>query len=1232
MRSKPGDQRFTDEQWEAVTYHEPKNVLVSASAGSGKTTVLVRRVLEKLDQGISIDRLLIVTYTEAAAGEMKERIEQALKAAVDQAEDGKQRRFLLQQLAKLPTASISTLHSFCLSVIRRYYYLIDLDPVFRMLTDSTEQLMIRQDIWEAIRDDYFEKEDATFIELSDQFSSDRNDEALGEVVQSMYDFSRSHPNPWRWLNESMAGYDEIRHLADHPMYQHYLKPALEQQLAELIEDGESLLSLTSEKELKSIHQTIDDYQSQLLQIQTYLAQDQLDALYKQDKKVKRLVISKKAREILQEEANRIVDYKDQFKQLINEIQDKIFPIPPEKQVEVLNQCRPIVQKLIETIVTFGQQFALEKQRRGVMDFSDLEHLTYDILQTEVDGHYPAREYYQQQFAELLIDEYQDINPLQEELVQMIANGGNRFMVGDVKQSIYSFRLADPSLFIDKYYRYRADEVGHRIILAENFRSRQHVLTFTNFIFQQLMDEKVGQLNYDRDAELVQGADLYDDEANYYPQILIYQSDSSEESEKEVLDKEEGQIYLVAQKIKELIRSGYRVDKKEGSGGRPIEYRDIAILAPTKALNHRLNEIFAAEKIPVQMTGNENYFQATEMQQILALLHVIDNPYQDIHLAAVLRSPFVNLSDAELASLRYNGGAVTFYETILDLMQDKNWQAQYPTTHQKVCSFLKQLQDWRTAANKEPISDLIWQIYQETGFLDYVAGLVNGKQRQLNLHALYQRAEQYEQMSFKGLFQFIRFIELMQRNGQDLAEPVREEEEQNKVQCMTIHASKGLEFPVVFCLNLTKSFNDQDLNQPYIFDNELGFGMKYIDSRRRQVTTLPYEVIRQRKKEKSRAEEMRKLYVALTRAKEQLYLVGAYSTKEMALKDWQRDEDNPHLVLHSTSRLAAHHLMSWIGMGVMRHDQMKAEQEKVISAPMIQHYPTKFSVQFYEPIATAAVETKEEISLDYTSEIQPDKLAEVKERFMWQYPHLNATITTGYQSVSEIKRIFSDPDLYEMDYLAVIKQQQTLAGSKHRYSQEGLTVPKFMTATEQASMADVGQATHLLLQLMPLNEVPTYQSLYELLNQQVEKGIVGDQEARYVPLRKIERLFQHPFGQALIAHYQRVHRERAFSLLMDPKRLFRHFDGTGEERVLVHGIIDGYIEYEDHIVLYDFKTNHFKPGESVEEFRKRMEEEYSGQLYLYKMALQNALHKKVSASYLVLLQDEPLRLDFEEEEK
>lgn len=1232
---KPSKERFTDEQWEAIFY-KGKDVLVSASAGSGKTTVLVRRVIEKLKykdekenvEPTRIDQLLIVTYTEAAASEMKERIASALKEEINHTTNAKERRFLLQQLSLLPTAFISTLHSFCLTVIRRYYYLIDLDPSFRMLTDNTEQLMIREDVWHALRDDYFEQDDVLFMELADQFSSDRNDDALGEVIQALYDFSRSHPNPIQWLKESIVGYDKIDCLADHPMYQHYLKPDISKKVAFLISEGESLLSLTNDESLEKIHDALLTYQDCLVQIQTMIESDQLDALHQYDYPVKTIRLSKAAKEILQDEISSIESYRNAFKMLREEIGEKFFPIPPEEQVKVLNQCRPVVEKLIEVVIRFSYELSAEKKQRGVMDFSDLEHFTYDILQTEVDGHCPAREHYQEQFQELLIDEYQDINPLQEQLLQMISRPeGNRFMVGDVKQSIYSFRLADPSLFIDKYYRYADDTCGHRIILAENFRSRRHVLTFTNFIFQQLMDDEVGQLTYDRNAALVKGATQYEDEENIYPEILIYQSDSLDDEE--TIDASDGQIQVVINKIKELIQSGYQIYDSQLKGNRAVEYRDIALLSPTKSLNYRIKEMFAAASIPISMTGAENYFQATEMQQMLAVLHVIDNPCQDIHLVAVLRSPFCNLDESELATLRGNQTTSTFYDAMMKTIDDEKWQMQHNETYKKIKKFLLQLDHWRNIANKKRIADLIWDIYQETGFLDYVAGLVNGEQRQLNLHALYQRAEQYEQMSFKGLFQFIRFIELMQKNQQDLAEPVREDEEANKVQCMTIHASKGLEFPIVFCFDMTKKFNDRDLNAPYVFDNQLGFGMKYIDEKRRQVTTLPYEVIRQQKKVKGRAEEMRKLYVALTRAKEKLYIVGKYSTQDSALKEWMIDETNAHLVLDTTARLSAKSLMSWIGMGIIRHHNMSEYQIQKVNSPAIQNADTQFSVTFVDPFIEIDEEDTVKFKVNFDSSVQASDLAEVKQRLNWHYPHLHATMTTGYQSVSEIKSIFSDPNLYEMDYLTVSTKRQTVEQATHRYVQNELATPKFLNKAEQTSMADVGQATHLLLQSMPLDEIPTYQSLQLLVRQQIEKGIISEEEARYIPLKKIERLFQKPFGKQLLKDHQNVHREQAFSLLMDPSRLFSDFDGSNDERVLVHGMIDGYIEYEDDIILYDFKTNHLKTGESIDEFRQRMIDEYAGQLYLYRMALQNALHKPVRASYLLLLQDEPLRVDFEE---
>lgn len=1237
---KPENERFTDDQWEAIFY-EGKDVLVSASAGSGKTTVLVRRVIEKIKAGTNVDELLIVTYTEAAAKEMKERIEKALQKAINETTSADDQQFLLQQLTLLPTANISTLHSFCLTVIRKYYYLLDLDPSFRMMTDETEQLMLKEDVWNSIRDAHFEAGDMQFERLTDQFASDRNDDALGQVVQELFTFVRSHPNPDQWLAQMVDAYHTADSLGDHPLFKDYVKPQILSDIQQVMQLSEAALALLNQddKSLKTIRNNAKVNQEWLQTIQSLAETNQWEALYQfiQNEPLKRMTLTKAVKEFLADEVEEVSAFYNALKTLRESLIKDYFALSPETQLQLMQQCLPIVEALAQVIAEFMTAYANEKVARGVMDFSDLEHYTYAILQAQnEEGQYPARLFYQSQFKELLIDEYQDINPLQEELLSLISRPkGNRFMVGDVKQSIYSFRLADPSLFIDKYNRYADDKDGHRIILAENFRSRKHVLSLTNFIFKQLMNESVGQMDYDQNAELVQGYQSYPDEDNVFTEVLIYERDTDESHDIE--DGEEGQIRLVATKIKALMKEGYQVFDKSNNCYRPLKYGDIAILAPTKTQNIQLKEIFNEYQLPLVMTGAEDYFQATEVQQMVSLLHLIDNPYQDIHLVTVLRSPLVGLDEVELASLRAIDKSLPFFEVVQKSLRDEKWAAHYPETQSKLAHFMQLLENWRQQARQMKIADLIWQIYQETGFLDYVGGLINGEQRQLNLHALYQRAEQYEQMSFKGLFQFVRLIELMQSRQQDLAEPMKESEDQDAIQVMTIHASKGLEFPVVFCLNFTKRFNEQDLMRSYVFDNHLGFGMRYMDEQRRIAPTLPYTVIRQAKKAKMRAEEMRKLYVALTRAEEKLYLVGHYDNQEKTMETWQADATNHQWVLADQHRLKAKSLMDWIGLSLMRHQCMDEVNQSVavVTDVAIQKAPTQFAVHFFtEADLMAAPLATGKAKVDAAAEVDTEQLAQLKTLLNFQYPHLNATMTTGYQSVSEIKSVFSDPDLMEMDYLGTVDQRksiQQMQSDQFRHLNAELKAPKFMQQVEEtATGAEVGQATHLLFQLMPLNQTPTVSSMRNLLEQQVQKGTITAAAARFVPLKKMMAFFNHSFGKRLLKDHVLVHREQAFSLLMNPQRLFSDFDGTNQERILIHGIIDGFIEYENAIVLYDFKTNHPQKEETSEQFRERMCQEYRGQLYLYRTALENAFHKPVTESYLILLHDEPLLIDFKDD--
>ncbi len=1240
---RPENEQFTDNQWQAV-FDGDENILVSASAGSGKTTVLVRRVIEKLKSGVEIDRLLIVTYTEAAAKEMKERIQIALQKAISNESEQERKQHFIRQLSLLPTANISTLHAFCLTVIRRFYYLIEMDPVFRLLTDETEMLLLKEDVWDALREQFYAEDQESFYQLTGNFSNDRSDDGLTRLIFSLYEFARANPDPDEWLLHLADSYRVTGQLGDSNLFQEYLKPQLMESLLRCVERYEEMIRLTEgEEKLEKITVLARNEKEFVETFSSQLADNDLESGFEISKTATFERYPTVRAEDLKETAAQAKYLREQNKKAINDILTNLFTLSPQQMKDILAQSLPVVEEMARVGKAFIERYSEQKLRKGLVDFNDLEHFTLAILAHKEAGEWVATEaskYYRNKFDEVLVDEYQDINRLQETILYWLrrpsAEEGNLFMVGDVKQSIYSFRLADPTLFIEKYNQYGQNKEGKRIVLAENFRSRKNVLDFTNLIFEQLMDERVGQIDYDDAAKLVHGFDQFPDAENYDTELLIYEKKSEQleeklqvdESQLILEDKTEGELHMTALKIRELIDQQFLIYDKTTKENRPLTYRDIVLLTPTKKNNLTILEIFKLAGIPIQVNDAQNYFQATEVQTMVALLQIIDNPYQDIPLAAVLRSPIVGLKENELVMIRLADKKSSYYEAFLRFNQNDATTKEQQTVQGKTAQFANWLNQWREIARRNQLATLIWQIYQDTAYLDYVGGMPAGKQRQANLFALVDRAAAYEQTSFRGLFQFVRFIEKMQEKDKDLAEPVILSEE-NAVRVMTIHASKGLEFPVVFVLDMTKEFNLGDLNDRYIFDDRLGVGIRYLDQVDRMLyETLPFLAIKQAKLKKLLSEEMRKLYVALTRAEQKLYLVGSYNNQESTWKEWLKVSDVQSKVLPSENRLQGKSsLMNWVGMSLIRHHKMSEFQTEHVTEKVagITEHPAGFCVSF-----TTEKEIQEQFAtlqfIETSSENEPDSgrndprvVKQGLDRLNYVYPYQLSTITTNYQSVSEIKRIFEDPDNKEIAKIE-LDDKNTIQPTPmiiHRMSEGELGKPRFIETIRKPSALEVGTATHYLLQLLDLTKEPTKKDILALIDDLIQTNIIKENVAKQINIEQVLAFYQTNLGQQLLTSPAQVVREQPFSMLLKAEELIKDYPKKTDDDLLIHGMIDGYIEQEETCLLYDYKTDFVQDIGDDQEIKKIIQR-YKGQLNLYRKALVQATGKQVTQVLLVLL--------------
>ena len=1236
---------FTDQQWEAV-HASGSNLLISASAGSGKTMVLVNRIIEKIKKGTAIDELLVVTFTNAAAKEMKERIQTAIQKEINADPDSNTRHHLVAQLPKLGHANISTLHSFCLKVIERYYYLIDFDPVFRQLTDETEIELIKEDIWDEILEEFYTESDPDFLRFMEAYSGDRSDTKITQMVFQLHEFSRANENPDEWLASLSKLYDmSSGELVKSEIYINNIKKQWIDEFTYMIQLADQALSLLDgvqilEKQYGIISSEKDRYIEGLNLIEA----NELEKLYdfmQDGYKHGTLTGASKKEEY---EAERDL-FNDKIKPLRNEAKEVYvkfesnFLMTHDEQVEAIQSTKAYVDILAKMTKEFADAYQAYKANQKLIDFNDLEHLTLRILKGDREGDVSeASHYYRRKFAEVLVDEYQDINALQEAILLRLAQPdemtGNYFMVGDVKQSIYGFRLADPRLFLSKYEKYKKGSEGHRIILAENFRSRDNILSFTNFIFTQLMDEEVGNLIYDKNAELVYGNKDFTELEGYETEILIYEKnteeeletiESSEDNKKNwVKDKASGEISMVASRIKDLVDSEFMIYDKETKKMREVKYSDIVLLTPTKSKNLRIQEIFQEVNIPTAINQTQNFFQTTEVTIMMSLLKIIDNPRQDIPLVATLRSPIVGLNEVDLTYIRLADRQGDFYEAMMAYVEQQFEDSRNKSLQKKLKVFVDQLDSWREYARRYSVVDLLRTLYQETGYIYYVGGMSNGKQRRANLEALYERAAAYEKTSFKGLYRFIRFIDKMQEKDKDLSEPTSMLSEENAVRVMTIHASKGLEFPLVFVMDMSKEFNNNDWVGEYVFDRDLGIGLQYKnpDSRIR-TSTLVDTAIKNLKKRNAYAEEMRVLYVALTRAEQKLFLVGTVDDEEKAIQNWDKGNMNNERHIPSELRLSINNFMDWVGSSLARHQDLDGRVPSHQENQTIKKYSVPFKLSFY-----SATEIIEQLLTDDTIDnlkwveelkqktfnIETDKktLEAVESTINlidYNYPFKLSTVTTSYQSVSEVKQLFEEPNDGQLARIDLSDLEP-----RGRYTQDLLKRPSFLQQATLATPAEIGQATHLLLQKLILNEEPTAESLSNLLKQMIGDELLTEEVASEIELDKIIRYFKTPFGQKIIKNFNHLEREVLFSFMMNARDVFHEMDV--DDPILIHGIIDGYFETEEGYVLFDYKTDKvsFLKDKAHDELIRR----YKGQVMLYKEALESIMDKPVVSVNIISL--------------
>lgn len=1281
---KPINSKFNDEQWRAIHYRG-QNLLVSASAGSGKTTVLIERILNHLQSNFAnINELLVVTFTEAAAKEMKERMEVRLKEAVNQSNQSDVQQDLIKQINGLPNAHIRTLHSFCLNVIQTFFYLIDFNPSFTLVTDETEITLMYEQVWQDLVAAIYENEfdsfnQDDFMDLLSRYSEARTDDGLSSLVIDLYKFSSSHPEPELWLRK-ITEETKLDEFVGSDLFNLTIKKQLEDASMsgiKILENAISFLETLSTESIDKYQAVLSEDLNQLKQLYNQLQAKDLEAVLATINAIKFTKWPSNSKKSDDYEAIvELKDLRDSAKDITSKRIITLFKYPYKETREIEDRLQEILGKISQLTLKFRQKLKDYKIKKNIIDYNDLEHLTLDILATfnpETEERQPsiAARYYQSLFKEVMVDEYQDINEIQATILSYLSHeripeeSGNLFMVGDVKQSIYGFRMAEPSLFLEKYRKYMQNEGGHLIILDKNYRSRDEVLQFTNYLFERIMDIDFGEMEYSQQEALTTGNHSFIPTApapKYNIDLILYEKESLEEDDLEfdesipLIDSSiEAESHIIAQDIYRRIRDKEMVYDKDLKTERPVKLSDFVVLSSTRKPFLIMQRIFENYQIPLFAQKIENYFQRQEVQVMIALLKIIDNPMQDIPLVAVLRSYFVGLSDEELSQIRINGMEGNFYEATLKYINGEG-QGLNKNLLSKLNEFLSKLREWSQLAQKISLVELIWTIYQETDYLDYVAGLSNGIQRQANLHALYERANDFEDSQYKGLFGFIRYIERIMDKENDLAEPVLLSPDSNYVRLMTVHASKGLEFPIVYIMNSAKRFNLSDTKSSYIASKNYGLATDlYEYSSLFRFESIRKTALKIEKENKLKAEEMRKLYVALTRCEQKLIIVGSINSREKwdeKLELVKQQTDGDQLLVPSHFRQTANSWLDWIGQSLAispNHGQsvtsFTPNQVDIhfINNEQIMTEEYQNSYQVRKNPAKWLEDQKDSIKL--TNSQEELKFKQNLERlFHYKYPYSLSVNTSSYQSVSELKRLYEEPRIERIDYYADRRFELEEASIKMdakasegikgiRYTEDSFEHPSFKQEEDgKLSSSEIGTATHYLLQRLNFEEFENLKTdqVKAILKSQA-RDLVSTNElssdlAVAINFNHLSWLIQTELGQELIGNYQSLNREEAFSYLVTAKDLFANrlsdveMSQLNDDQILIHGVIDNYIEFEDGITLIDYKTDRYKAysNKTRDQQIQILKSRYQFQLKLYAQALETAKRKKVKSVKLVLL--------------
>lgn len=1232
---------WTTEQQQVIDLRN-RNILVSAAAGSGKTAVLVERIVKIItdkNHPVDIDHLLIVTFTNAAAAEMRERIGNAIEKALDE-QPGNEH--LLRQLTLIHNAQITTIDSFCLYVVRNHFHEINLEPNFR-IGDEGELKLLREDVLGRVLEQNYEEPSEAFSDFVEGYASGRTDAALNEMILQLYEFSRSYPWPEKWL-DSFVGIYRIENREELDRAE-WLAP-LTENICFVLKDCEQLLrqalAVTQQDDgpdmyEKAVRSDLEKYES-LSKLTSFCELSGALSDIKYDR-----LASSRGFEGDPDKLELVKSLREQAKDVVKKLCRQYFFCSPEMMIGQLERTEPMLEEVVRLTKQFADEFAAAKRRKNLVDFHDVEHFALQILvDEETEKAKKTAEEFRDTFEEIMIDEYQDSNEVQETLLRSISREergeNNIFMVGDVKQSIYRFRLARPELFMKKYDSYSLEEsTTQRIDLHKNFRSREEVLTCTNDIFYKIMARSLGNVEYDAEAALYPGAS-YPVSADFIPEILLADSNDELLEDTELTDKKTLEAKIVAEEIKHLMKTQPVTDKAAGTL-RAAHYSDIVILLRSlSGWADSLVEVLNENGIPAHTVSSTGYFSTVEVQTVLSMLRLLDNPRQDIPMAAVLRSPMAGLTDEELAVLRLEDGSVPFHEAVLELAEglyeeggqieisnseedqkqgrnaDEKTENHIETTaHRKLLKFYKKYRQLRQLVPDTPIHELIEIILRETGYGHYVAAMPAGNRRTANLNMLLEKAAAYEKTSYKGLFHFVRYIDELQKYDVDFGEADMVGENEDVVRIMSIHKSKGLEFPIVIVSGMGKNFNKQDTRSKMVLHPELGIGLDYMDGKLRiKSPTIAKKAIAKQIDLENLGEELRVLYVALTRAKEKLILTGTLKDAAEKLEFYRQQAnlskaaDRP---LSYLTREGASGYLDWI-------------------LPAVLSYGDKYPVRIVEAaeLVLDEVENQLEQNEDLTERIEEIEAADtqlvgqLKQRFSQRYPYQVDVLRKNKYSVSELKHramrerfeaeqeetvpAFLEEPVTPTIPLFIQREESVEQETANRGALRGTAVHRVMECYDFASEKSVQEQ----MEAMEKEEKITA-DMRALVKEQIVADFVSSETGRRMALAQCggalyrEKPFVMGFTEEELENYgfgvgsntdscENIYEKTDSDQEKEEQKKVRH----EEDLTLIQGIIDVFWIEKDGIVLLDYKTDRVQQA-------KELIDRYATQLKLYADALE-----------------------------